>query len=72
MPNFQAHPGYLFVLATLLPLASFLLIFLASGLWCILKRYRSDALEVDLEFSRGGTVSDVIHLNTEKARGGRK
>ncbi len=40
MPNFEAHPGYWFVAATALPLASFLLIFLASGLWCVFRRYR--------------------------------
>src|SRR5262249_54467362 len=40
MPDFQTHPGYFFVAATLLPLASFLLIFLASGLWCLARRYR--------------------------------
>jgi NADH-quinone oxidoreductase subunit L len=42
MPDYLTHlpPGYLFVAATLLPLASFLLIFLASGLWCIARRYR--------------------------------
>src|SRR5262245_34156374 len=40
MPNFAERPGLLFVLATLLPLASFLLIFLASGAWCLAHRYR--------------------------------
>jgi NADH-quinone oxidoreductase subunit L len=40
MPNFMDRPGYFFVLATLLPLASFLLIFLASGAWCLARRYR--------------------------------
>src|SRR4051812_8126621 len=40
MPNFGARPGLLFVVATLLPLASFLLIFLASGAWCLARRYR--------------------------------
>jgi NADH-quinone oxidoreductase subunit L len=34
------HPGHLFVVATVLPLVSFLLILLASGLWCIARRYR--------------------------------
>src|SRR5438034_942725 len=41
MPNFLEHPGLLFVLATVLPLVSFLLIFLASGGWCIARRYRN-------------------------------
>ncbi|MFO0842968.1 MAG: proton-conducting transporter membrane subunit [Gemmataceae bacterium] len=40
MPNFTERPGLLFVLATLLPLVSFLLILLASGAWCIARRYR--------------------------------
>jgi NADH-quinone oxidoreductase subunit L len=40
MPNFTERPGLLFVLATLLPLVSFLSIFLASGAWCLARRYR--------------------------------
>src|SRR5262245_34585797 len=44
MPNFADRPGLLFVLATLLPLVSFLLILLASAGWCIARRYRLDAL----------------------------
>ena len=36
------HPGWLFVTATLLPLLSFVLIFLASGAWALLRRYRDD------------------------------
>jgi NADH-quinone oxidoreductase subunit L len=40
MPDFQAHPGYFFVAATLLPLGSFVLLLLASGLWCLARRYR--------------------------------
>jgi NADH-quinone oxidoreductase subunit L len=39
MPNFVDRPGYWFVLATVLPLLSFLLIFLASGMWCLARRY---------------------------------
>src|SRR4051812_7191236 len=38
--DFENVPAYWFVVATLLPLASFLLIFLASGLWCVARRYR--------------------------------
>src|SRR3954454_16322677 len=41
MPNFSERPGLLFVLATLLPLISFLVIFLASGAWCLARRYRN-------------------------------
>jgi len=39
---YAAHPGWLFVTATLLPLLSFVLIFLASGAWALLRRYRDD------------------------------
>ena len=39
---FQVHPGGLFVAATLLPLLSFVLLFLASGAWCLCRRYRDD------------------------------
>jgi NADH-quinone oxidoreductase subunit L len=39
---YQLHPGWLFVTATLLPLLSFALIFLASGAWALLRRYRDD------------------------------
>jgi NADH-quinone oxidoreductase subunit L len=38
MPDFQNHPGYLFVAATLLPLASFLLVFLFCGVWALARR----------------------------------
>ncbi len=40
---YQLHPGWLFVTATLLPLLSFVLIFLASGAWALLRRYRDDS-----------------------------
>ncbi len=41
MPEFlQTTPGYLFVFATLLPLASFLLVLLSFGLWCVFRPYR--------------------------------
>jgi NADH-quinone oxidoreductase subunit L len=40
MPDFGTHPGYWFVLATALPLASFVVILVASGLWAVLRRYR--------------------------------
>ncbi len=39
---YGAHPGWLFVTATLLPLLSFVLILLASGAWALLRRYRDD------------------------------
>ncbi|MFO0878834.1 MAG: NADH-quinone oxidoreductase subunit L [Gemmataceae bacterium] len=41
MPDFHARPGLLFVLATVLPLASFTLILLASFAWCVARRYRA-------------------------------
>jgi NADH-quinone oxidoreductase subunit L len=36
----QNNPGVLFVIATLLPLASFLLVLLGFGLWCVFRPYR--------------------------------
>src|SRR5437899_2026346 len=43
LPNFQEHPGLLFVVATLLPLLSFLLIFLRSGIWGACRPYRQSS-----------------------------
>jgi NADH-quinone oxidoreductase subunit L len=40
--EFQDRPGLLFVVATLLPLASFLLVFLSFGLWAVFRPYRDD------------------------------
>jgi NADH-quinone oxidoreductase subunit L len=37
------QPGLLFVAATLLPLASFVLILLSNGLWALARRYREQA-----------------------------
>lgn len=42
LPDFHEHPGLLFVLATLLPLASFLIVFLSFGLWALFRPYRED------------------------------
>ncbi len=36
----QEHPGFYFVIATLLPLASFVLILLSFGLWSLFRNYR--------------------------------
>jgi NADH-quinone oxidoreductase subunit L len=36
----QGNPGVLFVIATLLPLASFLLVLLGFGFWCVFRPYR--------------------------------
>jgi NADH-quinone oxidoreductase subunit L len=64
MPNFEAHPGYFFVVATVLPLASFVLIFLASGLWCLARRYRdSPGWEAIYDFTggdRGGKLPAYV------------
>jgi NADH-quinone oxidoreductase subunit L len=38
----QERPGLLFVVATLLPLASFLLIFVSFGFWALLRPYRDE------------------------------
>ncbi len=54
MPDFQTHPGYFFVAATLLPLASFVLIFLASGLWCLARRYRESPVWEEVYQFTGG------------------
>ena len=40
MPDFRETPGFLFVVATLLPLASFLLCLLASAVWAVARPYR--------------------------------
>lgn len=57
MLNFQETPGHLFVLATLLPLVSFVLVLLASGLWCVARRYReSSPLAENLYQLAGGDV----------------
>src|SRR6185437_2721171 len=37
---FGEHPGYYFVAATLVPLVSFLLILLASAMWCATRPFR--------------------------------
>jgi NADH-quinone oxidoreductase subunit L len=36
----EQHPGWLFVVATLVPLLSFVLILLASAMWCAARSYR--------------------------------
>src|SRR5262249_9604201 len=38
--DFGEHPGHMYVVATLLPLASFLVVLLASGLRMALRQYR--------------------------------
>jgi NADH-quinone oxidoreductase subunit L len=42
MGYFADHPGLLFVAATLLPLASFLIILVSFGLWALFRPYRDD------------------------------
>jgi NADH-quinone oxidoreductase subunit L len=39
---FDNHPGYFFVVATILPLASFVLLFLTGGVRWLLRRYRDN------------------------------
>ncbi len=53
MPDFFARPGLLFVLATILPLVSFLLILLASGAWCLARKYRETLGEGPYRFFGG-------------------
>src|SRR5215475_1293497 len=38
-------PGHLFVIATLLPLVSFLIIFLLCGVWALARRYEWEGIE---------------------------
>jgi NADH-quinone oxidoreductase subunit L len=40
LPDLHEHPGLLFVAATLLPLASFLILLLVYGVWCLVRPYR--------------------------------
>src|SRR5262245_27517085 len=55
MPSyFDDYPGYYFLAATLLPLASFFLIFLASGAWGLLRPYRERPLGAALFRLFGG------------------
>jgi NADH-quinone oxidoreductase subunit L len=58
MPDLGEHPGYFFVAATLLPLASFLLILLFCGAWSLLRRYQeldwAERLYEALGGDRGG------------------
>src|SRR5262245_30495198 len=54
MWDFEGNPGFYFVLATLLPLVSFVLIFLASGAWCLAWRYRESPTGAQLYQLFGG------------------
>jgi NADH-quinone oxidoreductase subunit L len=54
LPDFGLHPGLLFVVATLLPLAAFCLIFLAYGAWAALRPYRDTPLGGSLYNLFGG------------------
>jgi NADH-quinone oxidoreductase subunit L len=54
LPDFGNHPGLLFVTATLLPLAAFVLIFLACGAWAIFRPYRDTPLGGQLYELFGG------------------
>ncbi|HBI45115.1 MAG TPA: NADH-quinone oxidoreductase subunit L [Planctomycetales bacterium] len=62
---YQLHPGWLFVTATLLPLLSFVLIFLASGAWALLRRYRDDHVGIEQLYhlfggDKGGRLAAYI------------
>src|SRR4051794_32594577 len=48
MQVFNDVPGYLFVVATLLPLASFLVLLIASGVWALARRYGWEGVEKGL------------------------
>src|SRR4051812_7054667 len=56
LPDFHERPGLYFVAATLVPLASFLLIFLASGVWGALRPYRETGWGAPLYNLFGGDV----------------
>src|SRR5687767_3346653 len=45
MPNFNEAPGLLFVVATVLPLASFLIMFLLCGVWALARRYEWEGIQ---------------------------
>ncbi len=60
-PSAEAHPwfldkypGWYFVIATLLPLASFVLILLSFGLWCVFRNYRDTSWGENLYNLFGG------------------
>src|SRR5579872_5709977 len=54
--DFPQHPGYYFVAATLVPLGSFLLIFLAKGVWGVLRPYRDNDSVAPIYNLFGGDV----------------
>jgi NADH-quinone oxidoreductase subunit L len=56
LPNFQEHPGLLFVVATFLPLAAFLLIILAAAARAALRPFRDNPAWEGLYNALGGEV----------------
>ena len=56
--NFRDHPGQLFVVATLLPLAAFLLILLAGAVWAALRPYQRNSSVRPLYDLFGGEDED--------------
>jgi NADH-quinone oxidoreductase subunit L len=56
--DFRDHPGQLFVVATLLPLAAFLLILLASAIWAALRPYQKNSAVRPLFDLFGGEDED--------------
>ncbi|MFN4261793.1 MAG: NADH-quinone oxidoreductase subunit L [Gemmataceae bacterium] len=61
MFDFSAHPGLLYVYATLLPLLSFLLLFLAGGIRGLARSYKGSGL--------GRTIYDLLGGDTPRRTG---
>ncbi|MGL4551636.1 MAG: proton-conducting transporter membrane subunit [Gemmataceae bacterium] len=62
MPNFDLTPGYWFVVATLLPLASFTVLLLASAAWSLARRYGNDRVEKALGSPDAGKAAAYIAM----------
>src|SRR5262245_27293022 len=62
MPNFTDTPGYWFVLATILPLASFVVLLLASGVSAMARRYDYEKVEKFLGSEDAGEAAANIAL----------
>jgi NADH-quinone oxidoreductase subunit L len=57
---FSEHPGFYFVAATLLPLASFLLILLALAAWSVIRPYRDKPWAAPLYLLLGGDAGGRV------------
>lgn len=62
MQVFNDVPGYLFVVATLLPLASFLVLLLASGAWALARRYGWEGVEKALGSADAGKAAAYVAI----------